>query len=72
MNFPNPKFTIWAVSCITIGLLTAYIDGVSLKGIIGSAVLMSSLICAGFAIAWMHRILKSKPRSDKQKGSSER
>lgn len=72
MSIRNHKFSIWAASCITIGLLTAYIDGVSLEGVVGSALLMSSLICAYFAIAWVHRTLKSRPRSDKQNGSSER
>ena len=71
MNLRNPKFSIWAASCIAIGLLTAYVDGVSLRGVVGSALLMSSLICACFAIAWVHRLLKARSPSGKRKGPTD-
>ncbi len=65
MDPHHPKFSIWAASCIAVGLLIAYLDGVGMQGILGSALLMSSLICAVLAITWVYGLWKRKSRPDK-------
>ena len=62
MNLRNSKLgiSIWAACCIGIGLMTAYIDGVDARSLIGSGLIMSSLICVAFASAWVYRLLKRK------------
>ena len=66
MNVRHPKFSIWAASCIAIGLAIAYSDGISARDLVGSALLMSSVICTAIAITWLYRVLKRKPPSDKR------
>ncbi len=65
MHPRHPKFSIWAASCIAIGLFIAHIDGIGVEGIVGAALLMSSLVCAALAITWAYGLWKRKPPPDK-------
>ena len=51
-------FSVWAASCIALGLLMAYVDGVGLRGIMGSATIMSLLIAGVIASSYVFRALK--------------
>ena len=62
MNPGGSKYSIWAATCIGVGLAIAYIDGISVKSLVGSALIMSSLICATIAIAWLLNRLRRKRR----------
>lgn len=53
-------FTVWAVSCIGLGLLVAYADGIGIKGIIGSATVMSLVIVGVIASTYVFHALKRK------------
>lgn len=60
-------FSVWAVSCISLGLFMAYVDGASLRGLIASATVWSTAIAAIIASIVVFNILKRKrsPQSGK-------
>ena len=53
-------FSVWAASFIALGLLMAYVDGISLRGIIGSAGIMSLLIAGVVASSFVFSALKRR------------
>ena len=53
-------FTVWAASCIGLGLLVAYADGIGMRGIIGSAMVMSLVIVGVIASTSTFHMLKRK------------
>ena len=56
-------FSVWAASCISLGLLMAYVDGVNMRGIIGSAATMSLVVAALIVAISVYRALKHKRTS---------
>ncbi len=60
-------FSVWAASCISLGLLMGYVDGISLRGIVGGAMAVSIAVAAVLAASYALRVLRRK-RS--QHGSS--
>lgn len=53
-------FSVWAASCIALGLLMAYAEGISLRGIIGSATIMSLFIAGVIASSYVFSALKRR------------
>ena len=58
-------FSIWAASCVSLGLFMAYVDGVNMRGIIGSAMIWSVIIAGVIAATFVFHLLKRK-RSGRQ------
>jgi len=65
MNSKHFRLGIWAATCISIGLATAYADGVDAPSIVLTAHGASTLICAIIVIAWLHARLKQSRKSKK-------
>lgn len=57
------RFSVWAASCISLGLLLAYADGVNMRGIIGSAGTMALVVAALIVANSVYRALKHKRTS---------
>ena len=53
-------FSVWAASCISLGLLMAYVDGISSRGMIGGAMAVSIVIAAVLAATYALRALRRK------------
>ena len=53
-------FSVWAASCIALGLLMAYIDGISMRGIIFGAMTGAIMVAAVTALTYISRLWKRK------------
>ncbi len=54
------QFSVWAASCISLGLFMAYVDGVGMRGIIGGAMVWSIVIAGATASVYIFHVLKRK------------
>ena len=56
-RFPQTKttygFTVWFITCVSIGLGLAYVEGVGAKVIITIAVLIAGSVCIALLGAWL-------------------
>ena len=56
---PTPLgLSVWAFTCIAIGLGLAYLGGIGSTGIIKASILMSILAALAFCGAWLRQMLK--------------
>ena len=53
-------FSVWAASCIALGLLMAYVDGISMRGIIFGAMTGAIMVAAVTALTYIFRLWKRK------------
>ena len=61
-NAPDFRFSIWAASCIAIGLAIAHADGVGTRGLVGGGLMMSCVICVVIVIKFVcHRLRRKTP-----------
>lgn len=60
-------FSVWAASCISFGLLMAYMDGGQTQGAIASAATMSLVVAAVLASICIFRVLQRKRSSQHEK-----
>ena len=60
-------FSVWAVSCMSLGLFMAYVDGASPQGLIASAMVWSTVIAAVIASIFVFNLLKRKRSPQSQK-----
>ena len=59
MNQPI-KLTLWFLSCISIGLLLAYFDGIPLHAIRQTAFIALAIGLSGATIAWLVSLRRDK------------
>jgi len=67
-------FSVWAASCVALGLFMAYVDGIALGGIIAAAMVGSIAVATALASTYVLRVLKRKrspQRSDPHKSPSQ-
>ncbi len=66
-RFPQTKttygFTVWFITCVTIGLGLAYLEGIGAKVIITTAVLIASGVCIALLGAWIPLAIAYRVRS---------
>ena len=60
-------FSIWAASCISFGLLVAYIDGGNTQGAIVGAATMSLVVAGVLASIYVFRVLQRKRSTQGEK-----
>ena len=60
-------FSVWAASCISFGLLMAYIDGGHTQGAIASAAAMSLVVAGVLASIYVFRVLQRKHSTQHEK-----
>ena len=56
------KFTIWVVACVSIGLITAAIDGVSPDAIFKVALIAACIMIIGLAGFYLLKVVAQKHR----------
>ena len=61
-RFPQTKttygFSLWFITCVSLGLGLAYIEGVSANTIITMAAFMAGAVCVGLLVAWILRTFR--------------
>ena len=53
-------FSVWAASCVALGLFMAYVDGIALGGIITGAMVGSIAVATALASTYALRVMKRK------------